>query len=605
MTIGVLFTFIGIAIGLYNFDFDISTDTQKLGEQLNIFIGGMKTAFWTSIVGMIVGIIIKAFQSGVEQNEDAFIRKNLAAMDLTNNAVRANTETLSEALNKIQSTLNANSTSALQRELSRLVTAMEVFVNSSADSRADMKNLSDRMNEQSRMLEQLSKTLTKSIQDFSDSQSKNLQTLSDKIVQSGENQVARLDAMNTTLTKSIQDFGDSQSKNLQILSEKIVQSGNNQSARLDKMNLTIDEMRQVTETAQKNSAELLTETKTYQQQSLANDNEQAQILTDNINKIAEMKNSFDQFLKDMAENYSNELIRALNLSMDKLNTQLQTQFGDNFKELNAAVREVVTWQRDYKDVVIATTDELKHINKIFTDFTQTISAAIENQIATLTNNLATFADTSNKNVAVQKNLNDAVKQLAAAVEQSKNSVQTMRDMTDSFGKFSEKVLKANDKAVKEYTKLVTDNLVNLSDSLDKLEKAHHKQVEDNLQAVDKAAEKFADDIKKFQNVALSFTTDTSHYLRDFRTVSDNVMLEIRGSIEKFKEDFSAETKESVKNLNKIFETIGKNTEKQSDKAIKNLAGALAAINNQMVDNYNALMKRLAELDAVLNERRRG
>ena len=587
------------------FNFVCNTNTDQMGEQLDIFLGGMKTAFWTSIVGMIVGIIIKAFQSGVEQNEDAFIRKNLAAMDLTNNAVRANTETLSEALNKIQSTLNANSTSALQRELSRLVTAMEVFVNSSADSRADMKNLSDRMNEQSRMLEQLSKTLTKSIQDFSDSQSKNLQTLSDKIVQSGENQVARLDAMNTTLTKSIQDFGDSQSKNLQILSEKIVQSGNNQSARLDKMNLTIDEMRQVTETAQKNSAELLTETKTYQQQSLANDNEQAQILTDNINKIAEMKNSFDQFLKDMAENYSNELIRALNLSMDKLNTQLQTQFGDNFKELNAAVREVVTWQRDYKDVVIATTDELKHINKIFTDFTQTISAAIENQIATLTNNLATFADTSNKNVAVQKNLNDAVKQLAAAVEQSKNSVQTMRDMTDSFGKFSEKVLKANDKAVKEYTKLVTDNLVNLSDSLDKLEKAHHKQVEDNLQAVDKAAEKFADDIKKFQNVALSFTTDTSHYLRDFRTVSDNVMLEIRGSIEKFKEDFSAETKESVKNLNKIFETIGKNTEKQSDKAIKNLAGALAAINNQMVDNYNALMKRLAELDAVLNERRRG
>lgn len=291
--------------------------------------------------------------------------------------------------------------------------------------------------------------------------------------------------------------------------------------------------------------------------------------------------------------------------MEKLNTQLQTQFGENFKELNAAVREVVTWQRQYKDVVTSTTEELQAINKVFTDFTQTISVNIENQIATLTQNLKTFADTSKKNVAIQKNLNDAVEQLTGAVEQSKKSIQAMRDMTDNFGKFSESVLKANDDAIKTYGDTITENLITLSDSLDKLEKAHHKQVEDNLQAVDTAAEKFANDIKKLQNVALSFTTDTSHYLRDFRTVSDNVMLEIRGAIEKFKTDFSAETKKSVENLNKIFETIGKNTDKQSDKAIKNLAGALAAINNQMVDNYNGLMKRVAELDAILNERRRG
>ena len=601
VTIGVLFTFIGIAIGLYNFD----TNTDKMGEQLDIFLGGMKTAFWTSIVGMLFGIIIKFFQSGVEQNEDAFIRKNLAAMDLTNTAVRDNTETLSTALNQIKATLDANSNAALQRELSKLVSAMEVFVKSSAESRADMKNLSDRMTEQSKMLEQLSKTLTKNIQNFGDSQSKSLQTLSDKIVQSGENQVARLDAMDTALAKSIQDFGDSQSKNLQTLSNKIVQSGENQSARLDTMNKTIDAMRKSTETAQKNSAELLTETKTYQQQSLANDEKQAQILTDNTNKIADMKNSFDKFLKDMAENYSNELINALNKSMEKLNTQLQTQFGENFKELNAAVREVVTWQRQYKDVVTSTTEELQTINKVFTDFTQTISVNIENQIAALTQNLKTFADTSKKNVAIQKNLNDAVEQLTGAVEQSKKSVQEMRTMTDNFGKFSESVLKANDTALKNYGDTITENLITLSDSFDKLEKVHHKQVEDNLKAVNTAAEKFADDIKKLQNVALSFTTDTSHYLRDFHTVSNNVMLEIRGAIEKFKTDFSAETKKSVENLNKIFETIGKNTDKQSDKAIKNLAGALAAINNQMVDNYNALMKRLAELDAVLNERRRG
>ena len=553
VTIGVLFTFIGIAIALYNFD----PNTEKMSEQINYFLSGMKTAFWTSIAGMIFGIIIKFFQSGVEQNEDAFIKKNISTMELTNNAVQRNTDTLSTALNEIKTILVANSNTALQLELSKLVNAMKTFVDSSEESRADMENFSNNMTEQSKMLEKLSKTLT----------------------------------------KSIQDFGDIQSKGLQILSEKIVQSSENQAAQLDKMNENINEMRKSTDTAQKNSAELLSESKNYQQKSLSNDDIQMQILKDNTDKIADMRISFDKFLNDMAENYSNELINALNKSMEKLNTQLQTQFGENFRELNAAVREVVTWQRQYKEIVITTTEELQTINKVFTDFTQTISVNIENQIAALTENLKTFADTSNKNVAIQKNLNDAV-------EQTKVSVQTMQNITDNFGEFSKNILKANDDALKAYGSTITENFATISDSMEKLEKSHHKQVENNLQAVNAAVQKFADDIKQLQNVALTFTTDTSHYLRDFRTVSDNVMLEIRGVLEKFNSDFSTETKKSVENLDKIFKEIGKNTDKQSDKAIKNLAGALSAINNQMVINYNALIKKLAELDAVLNERRR-
>lgn len=192
VTVGVLFTFIGIAIGLFNFD----TSVDKMGEQLDIFLGGMKTAFWTSIIGMGCGIIIKIIQAGTEQKEDEFIRKNLSAIDLTNSAVKNNTTTLLAALNDIKASLDANSNVQMQKELSRLVTAMESFVNSSSESRSDMKNLSKRMNEQSTMLERLSKTLTESIERFGANQRENLQSLSDKIVESGNNQSQLLDTMN-------------------------------------------------------------------------------------------------------------------------------------------------------------------------------------------------------------------------------------------------------------------------------------------------------------------------------------------------------------------------------------------------------------------------
>ena len=135
-------------------------------------------------------------------------------------------------------------------------------------------------------------------------------------------------------------------------------------------------MRRAIETAQENSRELLTRSEEYHKQSLANDENQAEILTDNTAQIVAMKKSFDDFLKNMATNFSQEFIAALTVSIEKLNTQLQTQFGENFKELNSAVREVVVWQREYKEIVEVTTGELKHIDKIFTDFTQTISVDV-------------------------------------------------------------------------------------------------------------------------------------------------------------------------------------------------------------------------------------
>lgn len=531
VTIGVLFTFVGIAWSLLHFD----TNVTNMVNSINDFISGMKTAFWTSIVGMIFGVGIKLMQSGAEQKEDEFIRKNLSAMDLTNNAVRNNTTTLLKALNEIKTSLDKNSTVELQLELRRLVDVMETFVKSSAESRSDMKNLSERMNDQSNMLERLS----------------------------------------GTLTQNIKDFGESQRKSLEALSKKIVESGNKQSERLDMMNQTIDKMRLAIEMTQENSRELLTKSEKYQKQSLANDENQAKILTDNTAQIVAMKKSFDDFLKNMAMNFSQEFIAALTVSIEKLNTQLQTQFGENFKELNSAVREVVVWQREYKEIVELTTNELKNINKVFTDFIQTISVAVEKQIATLTKNLKVFGDSTNKNVAVQKELRDTVIQLGEVVSQSKGAVEHMQEITSNFEQFSDRVLTANQSALQNH-----------------------------LETVDKTVDSFGKDVKKLQDKALTFTTDTETYLRDFRKVSGDVMKEIREAFEAFKRDFSFETKKSVENLNKLLAETAKNTDSQSQKAIQNLAGALGAINNQMIDNYSALIRRIAELDRIINESER-
>lgn len=65
VTVGVLCTFLGIAVALWNFD------PEDISTSIPVFLDSMKAAFFTSIIGMGFGLYIKAFvQSEVEQKRE-------------------------------------------------------------------------------------------------------------------------------------------------------------------------------------------------------------------------------------------------------------------------------------------------------------------------------------------------------------------------------------------------------------------------------------------------------------------------------------------------------------------------------------------------------
>lgn len=522
VTVGVIFTFIGITIGLLNFD----TDSTKMADNINLFLEGMKTAFGTSIIGMIFGIYIKYKQSEVEQKDDITLKKIL----------HENIGNISKELNDIKNSIEANSNATLQREIRNLVTAMNNFIQASNSSREDMKEFSESIKNQVTTVNNLSTALTK-----------NIEKLAEKIVDSNQKQSA-------DFKSSMQNFSESQSAQL-------------------------DKMLELTEQAKQNSENLLTETKIYQRHSLDNDARQAEILSENTEKISAMKKSFDDFLDNMTKNYSQALIDALRQSIEQLNVQLQDQFGDNFKELNRAVSDVVKWQENYKITVENTTEELQQLNAAFKTFSEKISSQVDKHIESMATNVKIFADTSNKNVGVQKNLNDAVISLSQAVQDSKDSVKEMQKLTQSFGAFSSQVISQNNAAIDSYK----------------------NTVEKNLNAVAQTNKEFKDEIKKLQNTALTVRTDTDQNIKEFGDAIQKVMGEIRKTLEKFNTDFSKETTNSLKNLQQVFNQISTNTETQSGKAIETLAGSLSAITDQIIENYNALIKRIAELDALIRK----
>ena len=72
-----------------------------------------------------------------------------------------------------------------------------------------------------------------------------------------------------------------------------------------------------------------------------------------------LTSEFRQFAETMAEDNSKALIEALEQVIRDLNTQLNEQFGENFKQLNEAVGALLSWQDQYKDHVEKLTDQLQ------------------------------------------------------------------------------------------------------------------------------------------------------------------------------------------------------------------------------------------------------
>jgi hypothetical protein len=72
-----------------------------------------------------------------------------------------------------------------------------------------------------------------------------------------------------------------------------------------------------------------------------------------------LKNSLDEFANKVSELGSKALIEALEKVIRDFNTQLNEQFGENFKQLNLAVEKLVLWQQQYKEEL----DKLQTVQK--------------------------------------------------------------------------------------------------------------------------------------------------------------------------------------------------------------------------------------------------
>ncbi|WP_332444784.1 hypothetical protein [Wolinella succinogenes] len=68
-------------------------------------------------------------------------------------------------------------------------------------------------------------------------------------------------------------------------------------------------------------------------------------------RLLEVKRSLEATIDQLAKGASEEIIAALERVIADFNQNLSEQFGENFKELNAATLKMITWQENYKSSI--------------------------------------------------------------------------------------------------------------------------------------------------------------------------------------------------------------------------------------------------------------
>lgn len=194
----------------------------------------------------------------------------------------------------------------------------------------------------------------------------------------------------------------------------------------------------------------------------------------------ELTGEFRKFAETMVENNQKALIEALGEVIRDFNTNLTEQFGDNFRQLNEAVRSLVTWQEQYRQQVEAhgklmetavssikaTQGAMETIRNHSERIPESIKPledvliGINAQTETLDAYLRAFADLREKAVEafpiIKANLEEVTTQLTAIVEKMGSELsKAMAQHTELIDESAEKAQQSLQQTVDRINELFT------------------------------------------------------------------------------------------------------------------------------------------------------
>ena len=290
------------------------------------------------------------------------------------------------------------------------------------------------------------------------------------------------------------------------------------------------------------------------------------------------------------------IIRALKDVIANFNKNLTEQFGENFKELNAAVSDLVTWQENYKEQIHQMTEQYK-LGVTAIGSTQT---AVDN-IEKSTSSIPSHMNELNKMIKIgQEQLDELGEHLDAFSEVKDKAVNALPEIQGHI-----KTVLTNMEQGSENIKTVISNTAN----------DFNQKTQNTLSKIDDTAQVVANRSGQIDNHLNDVINNLEKGLNTWQTGFEKTLNNLQNEFQKSALAMTSESKELVraqmnelgkhirenqeitqKDINQILKDTQENMGNTQTKAIENMGQSLLSITRKFADDYSRLvndMERLA------------
>ena len=361
-----------------------------------------------------------------------------------------------------------------------------------------------------------------------------------------------------TLTAAVEKVGAENRSILDKIKSGIADGQNDILKQLQTLTNTVSDKSALIINSQKNEAAATRKTLTDMQSELTdrqgNAFRQLRTLTKTVSyEHNQLRKEFGTFSRNVAESITElatkELISSLTTVIENFNTQLSTQFGENFKQLNEAVGKTIDWQEQYR----------QQMDKLANEF-QIAADSIDQSRDSLKN----IADSSNTIADRSSSIVDSAEKLEPI----------LHTLNDQLGAFSDLRQKAN-----EAFPIIEERLEDLTT---KFSGAVQKTITDSHEQ----SKKLADQYDEFQKVIGG--------LDDFTSKIDKVTTDVSDIVKDLQAIIDSQTR-ALQNSASYVTTMQTKLDKQLTESIGKLGTNLASLSDKFVEDYTPLTQSLREV----------
>lgn len=473
-TLGILFTFAGIVYGLLNFN------VNDIQASVPLLLEGLKTAFITSIAGMVAALIVNVFPKFYfirSEEEDAAIE--MSSADRTNIILKELKEEISSAnkrefnqLQKIERALNGEGDTTLLSQIQKFRVSFidELETIKSSLEKADARQV-QKLTEiqralsgdgESTLLTQMQKmrsdildsadSLGKKVDSFGDIMDEQFTRFAEKLAEM--NNKALIEALNDILkdfnTKISEQLGDNFRRFNEALKDILIWQEKNK-----------EQLHIITEQIQRNvkALEITVETLKATEQ----------IVSD----VADHTQSFVKASNDLSD-----IIQSLQYQRDDLQRHLKTFADISDKAVNALPHiqnEIDRMTAGFTEKISKALDayqvEMEKLNNKFTGFASDTNENVKRLIQQQTESVRAHAATMRTAVdeareSIQKTQRDMNSQVIAMVDETNSKIANQFSSLDkAFGEELNKALNSLGSQLASLSRRFVDDYSPLTDKL--------------------------------------------------------------------------------------------------------------------------------------------